>query len=340
MRLGLREQTLLFEIGDYPLTRLETVQIPVTRRRLVVGPRVDGEDVDLRQTVTLADDVVVEIMRGRYFQRAASECRIHVLVGNDGYSPIRERQIHFPADEAAVALVVRMHGHRGVAEHGLGSRGCHHHVAFTVGDGIADVPQVAVLLLRDHLEVRDRRVQHGVPVDQALAAIDQAFFVQAHECFAHRPRETLVHREALRGPVHRRAHASKLPRDGASGVLLPVPYPAQERLAADVVPRDALGVELALDHDLSGDTGVIGARLPERVCAPHAVVADQGIHDRVLERVAHVQAAGDVGRRDHDAVGLALAARREVAVLLPGLVPGLLDGLRVVGFIHTWLERI
>jgi hypothetical protein len=37
--------------------------------------------------------------------------------------------------------------------------------------------------------------------------------------------------------------------------------------------------------------------------------------------VPHMQATGNIRRRDHDAVGLALAARGEVALLFPGLVP-------------------
>ena len=65
------------------------------------------------------------------------------------------------------------------------------------------------------------------------------------------------------------------------------------------------GVELALHHHLRRDAGVIGARLPQRVVAAHAVVAGEGVHQRVLERVAHVQRAGDVRRRDHDAIGRA-----------------------------------
>ena len=60
--------------------------------------------------------------------------------------------------------------------------------------------------------------------------------------------------------------------------------------------------ELLLDDDLRRDAGVVGADLPQRVVAAHAVVADQHVHQRVLERVPHVQRAGDVGRRQLDAV--------------------------------------
>jgi hypothetical protein len=43
--------------------------------------------------------------------------------------------------------------------------------------------------------------------------------------------------------------------------------------------------------------------LPQGVVPRHAVIAGEGVHQGVLESVAHVQRAGDVGRRQHDAVG-------------------------------------
>jgi hypothetical protein len=47
----------------------------------------------------------------------------------------------------------------------------------------------------------------------------------------------------------------------------------------------------------------------------------------------HVQAAGHVRRRDHDAVGRAVAAGGEPAILLPALVDTLLDVFGAVGFV-------
>ena len=65
--------------------------------------------------------------------------------------------------------------------------------------------------------------------------------------------------------------------------------------------------ELTLDHHLRGDAGVIRARLPQRRVAAHAVPAGEGVHERVLEGVPHVQRAGDIRRRQHDAVEGAIA---------------------------------
>ena len=50
---------------------------------------------------------------------------------------------------------------------------------------------------------------------------------------------------------------------------------------------------------------MVGAELPQRVVALHAVPADQDVLQRVVEGMAHVQAAGHVRRRDHDGKGRA-----------------------------------
>ena len=55
--------------------------------------------------------------------------------------------------------------------------------------------------------------------------------------------------------------------------------------------------ELALDHDLRGNAGVVGAGHPQRVLAQHAVVARERVHDGLVKSVAHVQRARHVGRR-------------------------------------------
>jgi hypothetical protein len=60
--------------------------------------------------------------------------------------------------------------------------------------------------------------------------------------------------------------------------------------------------QLAFDDHLRGDACMVGSGLPKRVKAAHAMPTHQNVLQRVVERVAHVQNAGDVGRRDHNAV--------------------------------------
>ena len=136
--------------------------------------------------------------------------------------------------------------------------------------------------------------------------------MQAHKGFFNGFREAVVHGEALAAPVHGRAKAADLAADVAAGLILPFPDFLEKFFAAQVVATLALSFKLTLHQHLRGDTGVVGTRLPQGVTTLHAAETDQGVHDRVVEAVTHVQAAGDVRRRNHDGVGLARALRGEV----------------------------
>src|SRR3546814_10331373 len=70
-----------------------------------------------------------------------------------------------------------------------------------VCERIAKMPELAVLLLADDFEIGDCGQQYRVPVDEALAAIDQAGFMQPDEMFDDRLRIRGVHRERFARPV-------------------------------------------------------------------------------------------------------------------------------------------
>jgi len=270
--------------------------------------------------MALADFVVVEIVGRGDFHAAGAEFRVAVIVGDDRDAAANQWQLDKFADQGFVAFVVRVHRDGGVAEHGFRASGRDDQeiVAFSglgaVGQRVLQVPQEAFLVVVFHFEVGDRRVQLGVPVDQTLAAVDQAVFVQAYKGFFHRFREAVVHGEALAAPVYGRTEATDLTADIAAGLILPFPDFLEEFLAAQIVAVLAFGFELTLHQHLRSDTGVVGARLPQGVATLHAAEADQGVHDRVVEAMTHVQAAGDVRRRDHDGVGVARALRGEVVL--------------------------
>ena len=124
-------------------------------------------------------------------------------------------------------------------------------------------------------------------------------------------------------------------------MFFPVPDFFQKLVATEVVARNVLGIELAFHHDLGGDAGVVGARLPQRVVTRHAVIADERVHQRVLKSVAHVQRAGDVGRRQHDAVGggFGVVPGFEIAGAFPLGVPALFDVSGFEGFGEFHGER-
>jgi hypothetical protein len=78
--------------------------------------------------------------------------------------------------------------------------------------------------------------------------------------------------------------------------------------------------ELLLDLVLGGDAGMIGAEHPAGGTTGHPRTADDDVLDGVVERMAHVERAGDVRRRDGYREGTHAARDRgllEVAAFRP-----------------------
>ena len=96
--------------------------------------------------------------------------------------------------------------------------------------------------------------------------------------------------------------------------------------------------QLPLDHGLGGDAGMIGARLPQHILAAHALEAAQDVLQRIVERVTHMQRAGHVGRRNHDAIGRRLGtlgpAGAEGAGGFPSRVNAALDRAGLIGLVN------
>ena len=192
-----RQRPLLPERFHHRLAGIEAVQADECRRRGVVDAGAGGEHVDCGQAVAPPDFIVGEVVRGRDLDAAGAELRIHRLVRHDGDFPAGQRQAHHPADELPVPFIGGMHGHAGVAQHGLRACRIHFHHAAAVRQRVAQTPQVTVLLAGNHFQVGQRGLQHGVPVNQPLSAVDQALFVQAHENFPDRAAARFVQREAV-----------------------------------------------------------------------------------------------------------------------------------------------
>ena len=86
-------------------------------------------------------------------------------------------------------------------------------------------------------------------------------------------------------------------------------------------------VQLALNHHLSRDSGVIHSDDPERVLALQSFVADDDVLQRVIERMTDMQAAGNIGWRIDDGEWFAIIAfRTEKAFAFPVLIPARFNG--------------
>ena len=223
-----------------------------------------------------------------------------------------------------VARVGGVHRDRAVAEHGLGPGGGDGDVVaglaegdgavgvlldvlvgLAAGERVLEVPHVARDLDVLDLEVGDRGLEVRVPVDQALAAEDQAAVVELDEGPQHRVVEARVHGEArcARGRSCRRGGGTA--RGWCRRTAPSTPRPWRRR------PRGPSRGGRRCRPSASSRSTTIWVAMPawsrpgcQRVSKPRIRcqrVSD--VHQRVVEGVAHVQAAGDVRRRQQDAEG-------------------------------------
>ncbi len=179
-----------------------------------------------------------------------------------------------------VAFIVRVDGHRSIAQDGLRTDGCHRNKFIRILEHIFEVIQRGFFFAVFHFEVGDGGLEARRPVDQTGTAIDESLFVEAHKRLSDCPAQPLVQGEAFAAPVTGGAEAPDLIRDHAAVFLLPFPGALDEFLAPELFARHFLVFEqVAFHHELCGNAGVIGARNPERGNALHAVIADHQIFD-------------------------------------------------------------
>ncbi|GBE44642.1 hypothetical protein BMS3Bbin10_02745 [bacterium BMS3Bbin10] len=302
------------------------------------------ENIDHFQILPPPDLEVVEVMGRGYLDGAGPLFRVGILIrDNRDFTPHQRQENRF-ADQVLVALIIGMNRDAGVPQHGLGPRrGDHHEAPLLAFYGIFEMPEVAIGFNLLHLKIGDRRQQFRVPVDEALVLVDQPFAVEIDEHLEHGFAHAVIHGEALAGPVAGFAEAALLLGDQAARFSLPVPDPLNKFFPAHCT---AVGLavlhELALDHHLRGDAGMIRAWLPQHVAPAHALKADQDILQCVIERVAHMQRARDIGRRQHDAIGLCSGRNpaRPAAGKRSRLFPGGVDSLFQFGGLISLVEHM
>ena len=279
--------------------------------------------------------VVVGVVAGGHFHRAGTKAQLNIFVGHDGQLSANQGQDGVFAHQVLIALVVRVDGHAGVAQHGLGAGGGDDELLIGVLDGIADVPEVAGHILVFHLRVRQGGAAVGAPVDDAASLVDQALVVKVAEGLPHSLGAGVVHGEAAAVPVAGDAHALLLLHDAVAILGLPVPNPLQKFVAAQVVTGLALFLAEDLLHlDLGGDARVVNTGQPQGGIALHTLVAGQDILKRGVKGVAHMELAGDVGRGHHNGEGLFLRVNfpLEVAAFHPHIVNFLFHSLWFIDF--------
>ena len=223
VRLRLDQITVGLQIGHHRLAAGVAVHSLVFSGVLVHGAVIADAADDL-QIVPQAHLEVVGVMGGGHLHGAGTEAYLAVIVAHDGDLAVHNGQDAGLADQVLEFLVLRVHRHAGIAEHGLRPGGGDHDVTAAVRQGVTDIPQIAGLIGVLHLGVGQGRQAVGAPVDDAAALVDQALIVELAERLAHGLGAALVHREAGAGPVTARAHLLLLLDDAVAVLFLPLPH--------------------------------------------------------------------------------------------------------------------
>ena len=331
--LDLDEIPLLLQVFDDGLSGLIAVHAGILAAGLGHGGVV-VHHLDDRQVVAAADLIVVRVVRRGDLDDAGAELHVDIVVADNRNLAANQRQDDRLADQILVTLVLGVDRNSGIAEHRLRAGGGQNDLSAAVAERVAQVPEVARLLLILNLGVRDGGHAVRAPVDDAFALIDEALVVEVDKDLLDRLGAALIEGEALAVPVAGGAQLFELLDDAAAVLALPLPGALQKALAAQVLLGQALLLHRVDDLGLGGDGGVVGARQPERLIALHPSKADQDVLQRLVQRVAHVQLTGDVRGRDHDGVrffiGIWLGVK--IAAVQPKLVGAVLYLFWIVDF--------
>src|SRR5690606_27470445 len=122
-------------------------------RELAKNMGVPVQHVDQGQVVALAHFIVVEVVGGGDLDAAGTEFPVNIFVSDNGNQTVDDGQVNVLADQVLVALVFRMHGHGGVAQHGFRTGGGHNQVSGAIFQGITQVPERAFFFFRQHFQI-------------------------------------------------------------------------------------------------------------------------------------------------------------------------------------------
>ena len=175
----------------------------------------------------------------------------------------------------------------------------------------------------------------GAPVDNPAAFINQSFLIQRDEHFPNGVGAAFIHSKPCAIPVAGSTKLFLLLYDTVSIFLLPIPNLLQELFASQIISGETFLAQFLLHLDLCSNACMINPRNPQCIVALHPLKANQGILQRCIHSVAHVQLTSNVWRRHYDGKGLLALVPdgMEIATVYPHLIDSFLC---LLGLVHLW----
>ena len=323
----LDEKTGFLEISNDGFSRFVAIHADILAC-LFIHRAIFVHDDDGLELMSLPDLKVIRVMRRCDLYAAGTISHVNVFIGNDRDLTACAGKCDLLADEILVAFIFRIHSDSGIARDGFRTGGRDLDVfSLFASDRVIEVPEMSDFIFMFDFDVGECCLAARAPVRDAEALIDQAFFIEGNENLTNGTRTDIIHGEAFTGPVAGRAEAADLQTDAVAEFFLPLPYTFQEFFTAEVIFIETFFSDLLFDLDLRCDAGMIFARQPQDIVALHSLVTDQNILQGIVERMPHVQLAGDIWRRQHDAVRFffRICFIMEYTMIFPEAIPFLFD---------------
>ena len=144
--LDFNESTLRFKVGNDGFSCLVSVHARIFR--IIVGDLcIVCHNIDNLKVMAQTDFKVVGVVSGSDFNNARSEIHFNIFIGNNGNLTVYYGQDKSFADYILVSFIVRVDRNGGIAEQSLGSCCCKLHIAASVLERIAKMPEMTRLIL-------------------------------------------------------------------------------------------------------------------------------------------------------------------------------------------------
>ena len=185
MVFNLFHQAEFFQLfNGFPARRL---RIHPRERRIFIEGGILVQNINHRQVVALADFKVVKVMRRSNLNRTGSLFRIGMVIGDNRYRTIDNRQNRIFTNQMFQFFIFFGNGYRGIAEHGFGTGGGNvYEFARFVFNRIFVVIHFADSFFLNNFQIGNGGHKFGIPVDQFFGFVNQAVFIHIDKDFANR----------------------------------------------------------------------------------------------------------------------------------------------------------
>lgn len=263
-------------------------------------------------------------MRRSHLQATRTKLDVHILILNHRNHPVHQRHNHLLALQPFILRVIRIDTHRRIPHDGFRTSSSHHRIAalsipFHL---IAEIIQLAMLLLINHLLIRESRKRLRVPVHHTHPAVNQTLVIEIHKHLDHTLASSLIHGESRTVPVTRSPQLAELLQDNPPVFLRPSPRMLQKLLTRKIRLLDTLLSQTTHYLRFRSNRSMVRTRHPARILTHHTRPTHQDILNRIIKHMPHVENPRHIRRRNHHGIRFtSVRFRTKQLIIQPILVP-------------------